>query len=87
MLKGKCNQCGNCCFIGEFKCTNLVLVGAVGTPMASYCSVYAMRHTDMPITMKNKKGEMIQAYCAHNSELEDSILRELILENKCSLEV
>jgi hypothetical protein len=82
VLKGNCNRCGNCCVIGDSRCTNLL--GELGN---TTCAVYAVRYLDMPIIMRDSQGNELNAYCAHGSRQEEDILTRLILEGKCSLEV
>ncbi len=86
-LKGKCNQCGNCCMLGAFKCTNLIATGHIGGPMATRCAVYDKRYPDMPITMVAPDGQTLKAFCLHNTEAEKQILIEMVLKNQCYLEV
>jgi hypothetical protein len=88
MLKGTCNQCGNCCFLGEYKCTNLIVTGEPGRPMATRCAVYGSRYPDMPITLRDGSGRSIGGYCLHNTGFAEEVeLTKLIIERKCVLEV
>jgi len=87
MLKGECSRCGNCCTIGDFKCTNLLLAGKLGTACASLCAVYEKRYPDMPIIMRDSFGNTMAAFCLHNTAAEEFELTKLIIEKKCSLEV
>jgi hypothetical protein len=86
VLKGKCNQCGNCCTIGPFKCENLVVVGEPGQPLATWCAVYDQRYPDMPIKLRDGCGE-IQGFCMHDTLAEEYELTRLIIDKKCSLEI
>jgi len=87
MLKGECVRCGNCCTIGDFKCTNLAVSGKLGTACAAFCTVYNKRYPDMPILMRDQYGNSMEAFCMHNTHAEEIELTRLIIEGKCSLEV
>jgi hypothetical protein len=80
-------MCGACCFIGDFKCVNLKLIGVPGLPNASYCTVHARRYTDMPIKLVDKFGNVVDGFCLHGSKAEEMELTRMIKEGKCSLEV
>lgn len=86
-FKGVCNRCGNCCFIGEFKCANLILSGKQGEPMAAHCLVYHERIPGMPIILTKPNGEWRTGICAHTLPAEDDKLLQLIIDGKCSLGV
>lgn len=87
-LKGACNLCGVCCFIGDFKCTNLKVNGVpIGLPNASYCTVWDKRYTDMPIRLVDHFGNVVEGFCLHGSKAEEMELTRLIKEDRCSLEV
>lgn len=87
MLKGNCNQCGLCCFIGAFKCEHLEVVGIPGAAMATRCDIHEKRYTDMPIVMVSPQGEIKHAFCLHDAgPAEDFELTKLIRRGLCSLE-
>lgn len=86
-LTGLCNRCGNCCFVGPFKCENLEVSGLPGTPNATRCKVYQSRYTDMPIMLTAPNGAIVRGYCLHGSKAEEMELTKLIHEGQCSLEV
>lgn len=82
MLSGSCNRCGACCFIGEYRCTNLE--GELGD---TTCKVYALRYKDMPISLKAPDGRVKHGYClGHNTRAEEIVLTQLIRQGKCSYE-
>lgn len=85
-LKGQCNQCGICCFLGAFKCEHLDVGGIPGMPMATRCTVYDERYTDMPILMVSPEGEIKQGFCLHGSQAEEFELTKLIRRGQCSLQ-
>lgn len=79
MLKGTCNQCGLCCYIGAFKCEHLDVGGIPGMPMATRCDIHDKRYTDMPILMVDPHGAVKQAFCLHDAgPAEDDALRGLM---------
>ena len=85
-LKGKCNQCGVCCYVGAFKCEFLDVGGTPGMPMATRCKVYDKRYTDMPILLTDPHGAIMGGYCLHDSQAEEMELKKLIRQGQCSLE-
>lgn len=86
-LKGECSRCGLCCYVGEFKCTNLVIVGQPGPPMASTCAVHFMRYPHMPIILRAPDGREVISECTYgNPTLEEEVLRGFIEAGQCSLE-
>ena len=87
MLKGSCNKCGTCCFIGVFKCENLEVTGIIGMPNATRCKVYDKRYSDMPILLTAPDGRMMTGFCLHDSLAEEMELTKLIKAGQCSLEV
>ena len=86
MLKGTCNQCSRCCWIGSFKCEHLEITGIAGMPWSSRCRVHDKRYTDMPILMTDPHGAIKQAFCLHDAgPAEDDRLIQLIRQGQCSL--
>jgi len=86
-LKGVCNQCGICCFIGAFKCEHLDVGGIPGMPMSTRCTVHDKRYTDMPILLTDPHGAVKQGFCLHDAgPAEDDILVQLIRQGQCSLQ-
>lgn len=82
-LKGSCNRCGACCFVGPYRCTNLL--GKTGEKTT--CAVYDKRYTNMPIWLVAPSGAAIQGYCMHNSLDEELRLMDLVEQGKCSYEI
>ena len=86
-LKGRCNQCGLCCFVDGGKCTNLIVHGEPGQPMATECMIYNDRYPGRPIILMRPDGSYAEGHCWHNAPNEEAILTKLIEQGKCSLEV
>ena len=86
-IKGVCNQCGHCCYVGAFKCEYLDVGGIPGMPMATRCRVYDKRFTDMPILLADPYGNVKQGYCLHGSAAEEVDLASLIRQGQCSMEI
>ena len=86
MLKGVCNQCGTCCFVGAYRCENLDIGGIPGMPMATRCKVYDKRYTDMPILLIDHTGDVRHGFWLHGSQAEEMTIRPLIRQGQCSLE-
>ena len=84
-LTGTCNQCGLCCYIGEFRCINLIVSGKPGEPMASKCGAYNSRYDGMPIVLVDPNGKTRMATCSHGSELEDLEIFERGIGKGCSM--
>ncbi len=85
MLNGLCNQCGLCCYVDGYKCTNLIVTSEPGTPYATECMVYNDRYHDRPIILMKPDGSYLEGFCAHNSALEEEILKGFIRRGECSL--
>lgn len=64
MWIGQCNGCGMCCraFLDvagvpvEFRCTHLVVIGAIGTSGATLCRVHKDKYPEMPIQLESVGG-------------------------------
>ena len=85
-ISGQCNQCGNCCWIGNFKCQYLDIGGIAGMPMSTRCTVHDKRYTDMPILLADPHGAVKQGFCLHGSQAEEFELTKLIRQGQCSLQ-
>ncbi len=86
MLKGECNQCSLCCFVGNARCANLIITGKPGEPMASKCAVYDKRVApNMPILLIHPGGRVEWGTCWHGHPMEDKVI-EPWLGRGCSLE-
>jgi len=85
-LKGVCNQCGLCCYVGAYKCEHLEVLNIPGTPMATRCTVHDKRYTDMPILLVGPRGEIKHGFCLHDSAAEEMELTKLIRQGRCSLQ-
>ncbi len=70
-LVGECNQCGLCCFVWGYKCSNLILKSIPGEPGASRCGLYALRYDGMPIKLVDMTGRIVgESKCALGSPAE-----------------
>lgn len=81
-LKGKCNQCGACCYVGDAKCTNLLTDGA-----RAECAIYANRIPGMAIILRKPDGSWLEGVCNHQLPKEEDILAQLITDGICSMEI
>ena len=81
-LTGNCNRCGACCWVDDFKCTNLNIEDG-----RTSCLVYGDRKPGMPIILTNNQGEWKDGFCNHTLPVEEEILTRLIKQGACSLEV
>lgn len=86
-LSGLCNRCGLCCFDGELRCQNLIVIGKPGEPLATACSRHGSRYNGMPITMFDPEGRSYDGYFCHNDDLETAVIIERGIGKGCSLEV
>ncbi len=84
-LKGECNRCSLCCFVGNARCANLQITGKPGEPMASKCAAYEKRIDGMPILLIQPGGRITWGQCWHNSEMENEVIAQRIGQG-CSLE-
>ena len=86
-LVGECNQCGLCCYVGSYRCINLMVMGTPGEPMATRCGLRDLRYDGMPIKLVDDKGRIVgESKCALNSEKEiESIIPHI--GRGCSLEI
>jgi hypothetical protein len=86
MLKGNCNQCGLCCFVGRYKCENLEVTSIIGAPSATRCKVYEKRYNDMPILLKSPEGHIRTGFCLKDTPGEEQSIIPLIRSGQCSME-
>jgi hypothetical protein len=90
-LEGECNQCGLCCldsFQGRpTRCEHLAVIGDVGQPMATICTVHAERLPGMTIRMVDRlTGEpLVGGLCQHNTTDEVTLIRARGIGKGCSL--
>lgn len=86
MLHGDCNKCGLCCMEGGYRCKNLVVLGAIGNPDASFCAVYEARTNLMPIEFIDEQGERLEGnYSCYKGFGEDEIIIRKGIGKGCSL--
>lgn len=69
---GQCNGCGLCCRcflevagqLREFRCRELVVLGPLGKPGATFCRVHAVKYPGMPIALESAAGDQGTSDCA-----------------------
>lgn len=87
-LKGKCNQCGLCCMVGDTRCIHLEVRAAPGEPMATRCTVYDRRVKGMPIMLVDPQGNVVNiANCVFDAPEETAVIIERGIGKGCSLEL
>lgn len=84
MIGGLCNQCGACCWVGAYKCTNLI----TAKDGRAACAVYGDREPGMDIVLtRASDNAWMRGTCNHKTPEEQGLLRQLIEQGICSLEV
>lgn len=83
MITGTCNRCGACCYVGEFRCANLV----DAPDGRASCAIHANRVPGMVVIMTRPNGDWIEGICNHTLPIEDRLLTPLIEQGVCSMEI
>lgn len=84
VIGGHCNQCGACCWVGAYKCSNLITAESG----RAACAVYGDREPGMQILMvREADGAWIHGRCNHTLPEETEILKHMIEQGICSMEV
>ena len=84
-LTGDCNRCGMCCFMGRYRCVNLLVEGKPGEPKATKCGAYSIRYNAMPIVMIDPEGEIVDAFCRHDDPNEGILIASRGFGKGCSM--
>ena len=87
-LIGNCNRCGLCCYVGPYRCINLIVMGKPGDPEATKCAVHGVRYDRMPILLLDTDGRIAgESVCGLDSEEETESIIEKGIGKGCSLEL
>ena len=86
-LVGVCNQCGLCCVANGFRCENLVRIGPLGSPNATFCTKQQLRWDNMPILLRDSLGKVVEGICPKDSLLEVVAIVARGFGRGCSLQL